>query len=94
MRRYIQEKSGEGGYGYDPVFGISFLVKRSTLDRLKELGLHQILPQNKMECGASERLWGLYLKRLGIEVTEHMLLLDNSTFDNNPWFKKHYLGRE
>ena len=79
------------------LFGTSFYCKRKILDDLKELGLNRILPTNKLEACASERIWGIFLHKLGIDIRLNYLrtfINQNTEFDNKTnYITKIFAGR-
>lgn len=56
------------------LFGITFSCKREILDKLYNKGLNKILPSNKNEMCGSERIWGIVLKEIGIDITKHSIV--------------------
>lgn len=79
------------------VFGTAIYCKRQILDDLKELGLNKILPTSKLEAQASERLWGIFLHKLGYDVRLNTLrnfINQNTEFDNKTdYITKIFTGR-
>lgn len=61
-------------HSFDGIFGSIVFCKRHILDKLDQLGLSKILPSNKDESCASERLWGYFIHKLGINVRENNLM--------------------
>ena len=55
------------------LFGITFACQRHVLTKLHERGMSKILPRNKQEMCATERLWGICLKQIGIDITENSI---------------------
>lgn len=78
------------------IFGTTFLTNRDILNKLHAGGLNNVLPNNKSECQASERKWGICLKQVGVDVSENSIVPDiNGVFyqtDTN-YIKKHFYGR-
>lgn len=64
----------ESNVNWHPVVGISFFISRNLLSVLKENGLNNHLPTNKMEMEASERLWGMALYQEGIDVKKACIM--------------------
>jgi hypothetical protein len=67
------------------LFGTIFFCKRKILEELKNLGLNKILPTNKLEACASERIWGIFLYKLGINIRLNYLrkfINQNTEFDD------------
>jgi len=75
------------------LFGSTLYIKRSVLDILKSKGFNKILPTNKMESEAMERLWSMVLEQEGYKMTEIGIRV-NTQFFTNPYFVKHWLGRQ
>jgi hypothetical protein len=79
------------------LFGTSFYCKRKILDELKRLGLNKILPTNKLEACASERIWAIFLYKLGIDIRINNLrtfINQNTEFDNKTnYITKIFAGR-
>ena len=55
------------------LFGITFGCSREVLTKLYKRGMNNILPRNKQEMCASERLWGMCLEQVGIDITQHSI---------------------
>jgi hypothetical protein len=52
------------------LFGITFFCKRSVLDELYNRGLSLIRPTNKNEMCGSERMWGMCLEQIDIDIKQ------------------------
>lgn len=52
-------------------FGITFFCKRSVLTELKNRGLDKIMPNNKWQACGIERVYGLALQQIGIDLKEN-----------------------
>lgn len=50
------------------LFGITFISNREVLTKLYDKGLHKILPSDKTEMCAMERIWGMCLSQIGVDV--------------------------
>jgi hypothetical protein len=61
-------------YSFPGLFGSIFFSKRSILEKIHDLGFNKILPTNKAEACANERLWGFFLKKVDINIKEHNLM--------------------
>ena len=79
------------------LFGTTLYCKRKILDDLKELGLNKILPTNKSEAQASERIWGIFLHKLGFDIRLNTLrefINQNTEFTNKTnYITKIFVGR-
>lgn len=71
---------------YVGLFGITFYCKRSVLTELKNKGLDKCLPISKIEMQGSERVWGIALKNIEIDITKDTICGDY--FNPNPEGKK------
>ena len=58
---------------FNGLFGITFITKRSVLDKLYEKGLNKVLPSSKNEMMASERIWGMCLEQIGIDFINNTI---------------------
>ena len=56
-------------FNYKGVFGPMLLINKKTLDKVNDTGFSKILPNNKDQAVAMERLWGIVLFDLGIDVS-------------------------
>jgi hypothetical protein len=79
------------------LFGTTLYCKRTILDELKRLGLNTILPTNKLEAQASERIWGIFLYKLGFDIRLNTLrefINQNTEFTNKTnYITKIFVGR-
>ncbi len=79
------------------LFGTTLYCKRTILDDLKRLGLNTILPTNKLEAQASERIWGIFLHKLGFDIRLNTLrefINQNTEFTNKTnYITKIFVGR-
>lgn len=79
------------------LFGTTLYCKRKVLDDLKQLGLNKILPTNKLEAQASERIWGIFLFKLGFDIRLNTLrefINQNTEFtDKTNYITKIFVGR-
>lgn len=79
---------------FDGVFGCSFAARVSVLERLKELGFHRILAENKWQDQAMERNLGIFLNTLGYDHAAHSILGEHhSNPMENEYLKKVLAGR-
>lgn len=78
---------------WHPVFGISFFISRKLLLRLKENGLPNYLPCNKMEMEAGERIWGMVMYQEGIDVKRSCIMDTPIHTKPNPIISKTWLYR-
>lgn len=70
---------------FNGVFGPMLAVQRTVLDDLADLGFDQVLPVNKWQECAMERLWGVALAELGYDVTDGALQGEmRGYFDDHP----------
>ena len=76
------------------LFGITFFCKREVLDKLNNVGLSNIIPSNKNEMMASERIWGLALEHIGVDITKNTIKGDFSNRFQNAIIDKFFVGRE
>lgn len=58
---------------YKGVFGPMFFCQRHVMEELEKLGLFEILPKDKYQMCAMERIVGIALQRLGYDPAEHSL---------------------
>lgn len=97
MREYSINQINKTKYQYlEPnyaVFGSTLYIKRSLLDKIKEKGFDTVLPTNKMEHEALERLWAVVLTQEGYDIEKNGLVR-NTSFGTNPYFVKYWLGRQ
>jgi hypothetical protein len=93
----ISEIETKTSYNYhEPpvaVFGSCIFVSRNFLERIKTKGFDKILPQNKMEMEAMERLWAIIIHQEGYDLEEIVLCKPNE-FSNEKYIKKFWLGRQ
>jgi len=75
------------------MFGPTVYIKRHILDRLKSKGFDKILPTNKMEMEAMERIWAIVLEQEGFPMVNIGLVV-NTSFAQNNYFIKHWLNRQ
>lgn len=62
---------------YAGVFGPNFIIKRSLVDKMLELGLDKtIRPTNKIEHQMTERVYGIVASQLGVTIPMSSLLGD------------------
>lgn len=99
-RKQIREKtdySWEEGTRFPGLFGPMLLCRRSILDRLVERGFDQILPRNKEEAMAMERLWGYALHQEGYHIPRYSLQGNQMELEHSPgtdkWIRKTFLER-
>jgi len=52
------------------LFGITFITNRETLTKLYDNGLYKILPSDKTQMCAMERIWGMCLSQIGVDITK------------------------
>ena len=83
----------DSNINWHPVFGISFFISRELLSRLKENGLSNYLPCNKMEMEASERIWGMVMYQEGIDVKSSCIMDTPIHIKPNPIISKTFLYR-
>ena len=79
---------------YFPCSLLSFAARASVLMRLKDCGLHRILPRNKWQDQAMERNLGIVLDTLGYDHAQHSVLGEHH--DNpmeNQYLRKILAGR-
>ncbi len=79
---------------YHPIFGITFYISRPFLTELKErFELDKIIPQNKIEMEASERIWGYIITKSGRSLMDYSII-ETKDFDDNKYFTKYFLDRQ
>jgi hypothetical protein len=81
-------------YKFPGLFGSIFFSHRSILDAIHEMGFSRILPTNKFEACASERLWGYFLYKIGIDLTKNSLMGDNINSGKSNAMRKTIVGRQ
>ena len=75
VQRQLAEKTNfQFMENFTGLFGITFACKRQVLEKLRERGLNKVLPSNKIEMMASERIWGMALEQVGIDIKKHSVL--------------------
>lgn len=84
----------ESEVNWHPVFGISFFISRTLLEKLKSNNLHRYLPYSKMEMEASERIWGMVLYQEGIDVFNSCITDAPFHVKPNPIISKVFLRRK
>lgn len=79
---------------YLSVFGPVLFINKELMRRLEQINVNAIMPENKLQQMAMERVWGICLMRLGIDITNsiqgnhfHADLIANG-------FEKKFLRRE
>jgi len=80
---------------YKGVFGPMMLASNKTMQDLTQSGLFNILPINKFQSCATERLLGIALGRLGYDVTNSLQgpMSDFYGLYDEKYVKKNYLLR-
>lgn len=81
-------------YKFPGLFGSIFFSHRSILDTIHEMGFSRILPTNKFEACASERLWGYFLYKIGIDLTQNSLMGDTINSGKSNAMRKTIVGRQ
>jgi hypothetical protein len=87
------------GYGipgiYKGVFGPMMLCQNKVMKDLFDCGFFNILPNNKHESCATERILGMVLENLGYDVTNSLqgVMGDFHGFYDERYVKKNYLLR-
>lgn len=76
------------------VFGITFCIKRHILSKLNDKGLASIIPSNKIEMQGSERIWGIALRDIGVDVKLNSICGDYFNRNPNPDLIKIFVGRQ
>ena len=72
------------------LFGITFISNRDVLNKLYDNGLYNILPRNKTEMCAGERIWGMCLQQLGIDIKKSSIFGKRG---EGPTFKSEYITK-
>jgi len=74
------------------IFGPILFLSRNILDKAKLFGVDKFKPTNKYEANAMERIWGIFLQYLGINLIENSLqgkhLGPYHNYDNSLVLKK------
>jgi hypothetical protein len=69
------------------IFGNSFYLKNKYIKQLKEKNIHTLLPINKKDSCAMERLWGMILTQIGLDIENNSFIHQNflaESTDNSP----------
>lgn len=94
MYEYFVKVTNYDGSYYPPIFGITFFIKNSLMKTLIEkFNMNKILPKNKIEMEASERIWGYFLTKLGMHLPDYAII-ETKDFDDNKYFSKYFLDRQ
>lgn len=78
------------------VLGSIFLASRNTLDFLKSKNVDSIIPKNKKELEAMERVWGMIFLQMGFSLEENSIdgFLKNGEFPFYGKIRKSFLNRK
>lgn len=72
------------------LFGITFITNRDVLTKLYDKGLHKILPTNKEEMCAMERIWGMCLSQINVDIKSSSIYGKSC---GGPTFKTEYITK-
>ena len=81
-------------HSFSGLFGSILFCKRTVLDKIHALGFHKILPTDKFEACANERLWGFFLHKIGVDIKENNLLGDFIDSGKTKCIEKVIVGRQ
>jgi len=80
-------------YEYIGLFGTMFICHRNILDKLYEGGLGNILPTNKETACTSERIWGMCLQQIGVDIRKNTIFQGNMKNFSSEYCIKNFLRR-
>lgn len=92
-RQILDNTTFEFKEEFTGLFGITFCASKSVLEKLYNKGLDQCLPNNKNQMCGSERIWGMVLEQIGIDIKENCLEGNFFNRKNNSILKKIFLNR-
>jgi len=75
------------------LMGITFIARRKILTELHTKGLQNILPTNKEGMCTSERIWGMCLNQIGIDITKNTIAGEDRKQSNPMIFKTEYITK-
>jgi hypothetical protein len=93
IKNNIEKTNFEFREHFTGLFGITFFCKRFILDSLKKKGLDKIIPSNKNQMCGSERIWGMCLEQIGIDIKMSSVVGEYTPRPKSKILGKNFLNR-
>lgn len=99
QEHYVAEKLAKTRFKYKfgmeftGLVGMSFIGSMSLLERLDSGGLSKIRCTNKVECCAHERMWGICLSQIGVNLEKSTIRGDTHNIIKDAPVSKEYPDR-